>query len=163
MWAHLTFHQIETLKSSAFMSTLNSTTPSSISYYQKIHGHQITQKACENRTMISEKRSKDFGHVQQSYVVWFFLIERTWGFSFHTWKNKVLPYSPGVGLSQALQSLKIHGFNCDILFYFFKFNNLLGSIPCTHYTFVKVNNYRDEISNKFKLKNCGIKSLTTRS
>jgi hypothetical protein len=117
MWAHLTFHQIETLevKSSAFMSTWELNNPIIHILLSKDTWHQITQKACQNMTMWFLKRIKRFfGHVHQAMLSGSSLLKEH--------EVSVLPYSPSVGLSLALQISKLHGFKCDNCF--FKFNNL---------------------------------------
>lgn len=78
--------------------------------------HQTTQKACENRTMISEKDQKILAMSIQAMLLGSSLLKEH-EVSVFTLENKVLPYSPGVGLSLALQIKKIHGFNCDIFFF----------------------------------------------
>jgi len=149
MWAHLTFHQIEILKSSQVHSWAlgNSTTPSSISYYQKIHDTKSHKKPVKTWLCDFWKGSKDFLAMSKPC--------KLSGSSLLKEEHEVsvLPYSPSVGLSLALQISKLHGFECDH-FIFFKFNNLLMvqfHVHVTHSSTLRIIEMKFQTSSNWQL------------
>ncbi len=159
MWAYLTFHQIETLKSSQVHSWALGELNNPIIHIllSKDTWHQITQKKhVKTGTMISEKEKKDFGHVQ-AMLSGSSLLKEHDEVSIFTLKNKVLAILQVWVWAQLFKFKKFMVLGVTNLF-FPKFNNLWVQfhVHITH-SFLKVKNYRDESFKQVQTENCGIK------